>query len=357
MDYLDKTKPIREGEEFDVKKVEAFLKDAIPGLQGELTVAQFPGGYSNLTYLVTVGEREFVFRRPPFGRKAKSAHDMGREYRILKALKPVFPYCPAPILYTEDESVIGCPFFVMERLKGVLLRRDLPPGLTYTPEQTWQLCENVLDVHVALHKVDYIRAGLENFGKPVGYVKRQVEGWSERYRQARTPDAPVYEDVMDWLTKTMPGDSGIVSVIHNDYRFDNVVLAPDDPPLKVLGILDWEMATIGDPLMDLGGTLAYWIDHDDPPDRHAVSLVPTNKMEGAMTRKELVARYADKMGISIEHIDFYHVFGLFRLSVIAQQIYYRFYHGQTKDERFKLMIIANGVLEATAKRIIAESKL
>lgn len=357
MDFIDKTKPIREGEEFDIRKVGAFLREAIPGLEGDVSVAQFPGGYSNLTYLVKVGDRELVFRRPPFGRKAKSAHDMGREYRILKALKPVFPYCPTPILYTEDESVIGCPFFVMERLKGILLRRDLPPGLTYTPEQTWQLCENVLDVHVALHKVDYIQAGLENFGKPVGYVKRQVEGWSERYRQARTPDAPVYEDVMDWLVKTMPGDSGIVSVIHNDYRFDNVVLAPDDPPLKVLGILDWEMATIGDPLMDLGGTLAYWIDRDDPPDRHAVSLVPTNKMEGAMTRKELVTRYADKMGISIENIDFYHVFGLFRLSVIAQQIYYRFYHGQTKDERFKLMIIANGVLEATAKRIIAESKL
>ncbi|NPU82953.1 MAG: phosphotransferase family protein [Syntrophaceae bacterium] len=357
MDCTDKTKAVREGEGFEVKRVEAFLKDSIPGLDGQLEVSQFPGGFSNLTYLIKIGERELVFRRPPFGTKAKSAHDMGREYRVLKQLKPVFPYCPRPLLFCEDESVIGCPFIVMERLKGVLLRKELPPGLAYTPDQARKLCENILDVHVALHKVDYIRAGLEDFGKPEGYVQRQVEGWSERYRQARTPDAPDYEKVMTWLADKMPGDSGIVSVIHNDYKLDNILLKPDQPPIEVQCVLDWEMATVGDPLMDLGGTLAFWVDRDDPPILQAVSVTPTNKMEGAMTRKELVERYCEKMGISIEHIDYYHVFGLFRLSVIIQQIYYRFYHGQTKDVRFKPIVIGVHALEEAAQKVIAQSDL
>jgi aminoglycoside phosphotransferase (APT) family kinase protein len=355
MDFIDKTKPIREGEDFEVAKVEAFLKDTIPGLQGTLVVTQFPGGHSNLTYLLKMGDREMVFRRPPFGRKVKTAHDMGREYRIQKALKPLFPYCPEPLACTEDESIIGCPFYVMERIKGIILRKDLPKGLSFTPEKAKILCENLIDVYVALHHVDYKKAGLESYGKPEGYVKRQVEGWSGRYRSARTEDAPDFEPVMAWLHDKIPGDSLQASVIHNDYRFDNVVLDPLNP-LKIIGVLDWEMATIGDPLMDLGGALAYWIDRDDPPNMQAIRMVPT-QLDGMMTRRELVDCYAEKMGISIEHIDFYYCFGLFRLAAIAQQIYYRFYHGQTKDERFKLMIFAVHVLEEAAKSVIGKSDL
>ena len=355
MKYLDKTKPIREGEAFETAKVEAFLKGAIPGLQGTLTVEQFPGGYSNLTYLLKVGTRELVFRRPPFGRKAKTAHDMGREYRIQKAIKPFFPYCPEPLAYAEDESIIGCPFYVMERIKGIILRRDLPEGLSLTPQKTRALCEKFIDVYAALHHVDYKKAGLEGYGKPEGYVRRQVEGWSERYRSARTDDAPDFEPVMGWLHAKMPGESLTASVIHNDYRFDNVVLDPLNP-LEIIGVLDWEMATIGDPLMDLGGALAYWVERADPPNMQAIRLAPTH-LEGMMTRRELVDRYAEKMALSIEHIDFYYCFGLFRLAVIAQQIYYRFYHGQTKDERFKLTIFAVHVLEEAARRVIARSDL
>jgi aminoglycoside phosphotransferase (APT) family kinase protein len=355
MEYIDKTQPIREGEEFDLVKVEAFLKDSIPGLQGKLTVEQFPGGHSNLTYLLKIGDREMVFRRPPFGRKAKTAHDMGREYRIQKALKPFFSYCPEPLAYTEDESIIGCPFYVMERIRGIILRKDLPKGLTFTPAEARTLCEKLMDVYVELHAIHYNQVGLETFGKPEGYVKRQVGGWSERYRNARTDDAPDFEIVMTWLQEKMPGESGTVSIIHNDYRFDNVVLDPHEP-LKIIGVLDWEMATIGDPLMDLGGALAYWVDRDDPPNMQAIRMVPTN-LEGMMTRKELTGRYAEKMGIPVAHIDFYYCFGLFRLAVIAQQIYYRFYHGQTKDERFKLMIFAVHVLEEAARKVIAHSDL
>jgi aminoglycoside phosphotransferase (APT) family kinase protein len=355
MDFTDKPTKVRQGEELDLKVIERFLKDNIPGLSGEILVRQFPSGYSNLTYLIQVGDKELVLRRPPFGRKAKTAHDMGREYRILKALNPVFPYCPKPLAYTEDESVMGCPFYVMERIQGIILRKNLPRGLEFTPDQMRSLCENLLDVHYKLHTVDYKAIGLEGFGKPEGYVKRQVEGWSGRYRAALTPDAPLFEKVMQWLHDKMPLDFPKPAVIHNDYKFDNVVLDPDNP-LKIVGVLDWEMATIGDPLMDLGCSLGYWVQSDDPPNFQAAGTLPTN-LPGAFTRDELVKRYAEKAGITINDFSFYLCFGVFRLAVIAQQIYYRFYHGQTKDERFKLLIVAVHILEEQANRTMEQRGL
>jgi aminoglycoside phosphotransferase (APT) family kinase protein len=243
----------------------------------------------------------------------------------------------------------------MERIRGIILRRDIPAGLTFTPQEFRKLCEKLIDVHLQLHCVDYKAIGLENFGKPEGYVKRQVEGWSERFRNARTPDAPDYERIMAWLHEKMPPDCPKASVIHNDYRFDNVVLDPQDP-LKIIGVLDWEMATVGDPLMDLGGALAYWVEKDDPPNAQVIRMVPTT-VEGAFTRKEIVDWYAKRSGVPITNFDFYYCFGLFRLAVIAQQIYYRFYHGQTKDERFKLMIVVVQVLEETATGVIDQSEL
>lgn len=355
MDFIDKPKAIRKGEELDLIRVGEFLKDTIPGLQGELTVQQFPSGYSNLTYLIAIGDTELVLRRPPFGTKAKSAHDMGREYRMLKALKPVYTYCPAPLVYTEDQSVMGCPFYVMEHLKGIILRKDPPPGLRFSPQDARRLCENLVDVHLELHAIDYKAIGLADYGKPEGYVKRQVEGWSKRYCNARTPDAPDYENIMTWLAAKMPHDSPKPAIVHNDYKFDNVVLDPLNP-LKILGVLDWEMATIGDPLMDLGDSVAYWVERNDPPNVQLIRMLPTN-IEGALTRDEIVARYAGRSGIPIPCFDFYFCFGLFRLAVIAQQIYYRYYHGQTKDERFKMLIIAVQVLEEIARNVIEKSKL
>ena len=355
MDFTDKSKEVRQGEELDVKVIEPFLKENIPGLSGPLTVEQFPSGYSNLTYLVRIGNKELVLRRPPFGRKAKTAHDMGREYRILKALNPVFPYCPEPLAYTEDESILGCPFYVMERIRGIILRKKLPEGLEFTPDQMRSLCENLLDVHYTLHSIDYKAVGLEGFGKPEGYVKRQVEGWSERYRAARTPDAPDFERVMQWLHDKMPPDFSKPSIIHNDFKFDNVMLDPDNP-LKIVGVLDWEMATGGDPLMDLGCSLGYWVQSDDPPELQAVRTLSTN-LPGALTRDEVVKRYEEKTGIGIDNFDFYLCFGFFRLAVIVQQIYYRFYHGQTKDERFKSLIMVAHILEAQANKTIEKSDL
>jgi aminoglycoside phosphotransferase (APT) family kinase protein len=355
MDVLDKPIPVRQGEDLDLKPVETFLKDTIPGLEGDLVVEQFPSGFSNLTYLIRVGNKELVLRRPPFGRKAKSAHDMGREYRVMSALNPVFPYCPKPLVYTEDESIMGCPFYVMERFNGIILRKKLPKGLSFSPVQMRTLCENLLDVHVELHSVDYRKIGLDGLGKPEGYVKRQVEGWSERYRAARTPDAPDFEDVMEWLHAKMPPDFSRPSLIHNDYKFDNVVLDPDNP-LKIIGVLDWEMATIGDPLMDLGNSLGYWVQADDPQDIQTAGMLPTN-LPGALTRQEMVQRYAEKSGIAIDNFDFYQCYGIFRIVVILQQIYYRYYHGQTKDERFKLLIFGVHIAGEAARKITQQSTL
>ena len=355
MDLTDKPTKVRQGEELDLGMSEKVVKDSIPGLSGELMVEQFPSGYSNLTYLIKVGDTELVLRRPPFGRKAKTAHDMGREYRILKALHPVFPYCPKPLAYMADESVMGCPFYVMERIRGVILRKNLTNGLEFTADQMRSLCENLLDVHYKLHSIDYKAIGLEGFGKPEGYVKRQVEGWSERFKNSYTPDAPTFEKVMQWLHDKMPPDFSKPAIIHNDYKFDNVVLDPDKL-LEIIGVLDWEMATIGDPLMDLGSSLGYWVQSDDSPKFQAARTLPTN-LPGALTRDELVKGYAEKAGITIDNFDFYLCFGLFRLAVIVQQIYYRFYHGQTMDERFKSLIVAVHILEEQANRILEHSGL
>ncbi|MBN2157967.1 MAG: phosphotransferase family protein [Spirochaetes bacterium] len=355
MAKIDEPVEVRKGEELDTATVGAFLKDSIPGLEGEISVQQFPSGFSNLTYLIKTANREMILRRPPFGKKPKSGHDMLREYRILKALKPMFRYCPEPLVYTEEPEVMGCPFYVMERIHGLIIRRSLPKGMELTKDQARTLSENLVKVLCELHSIDYRKAGLGDFGKPEGYVKRQVEGWIGRYRDARTPDAPDYEDIMAWLAEKMPGDTPTPCVIHNDYKFDNVVL-DENNPLEIIGILDWEMATIGDPLMDLGNSLAYWVEKDDPPNIQLIRMIATN-IDGMLSRKDQVDLYSKIMGRTINNFDFYFCFGLFRLAVIAQQIYYRYYHGQTKDERFKMLIGAVKILETVAKQVIADSNL
>jgi aminoglycoside phosphotransferase (APT) family kinase protein len=350
MEYVDQAIDVRSGEELNTATVETFLRDTIPHLDGQMTVRQFPGGHSNLTYLISFKNKEMVLRRPPFGAKARSAHDMSREYRILKALKPVFPYCPEPLAYSEDPAVMRCPFYVMERIEGIILRKHLPKGMSLTPTQVERLFERAVETHHALHSLDYHQIGLENFGKPEGYIRRQIEGWSDRYRAARTPDAPDFESVMTWLSDHQPGDSPLPCVIHNDFKFDNIVLDSRNP-LAIIGVLDWEMATIGDPLMDLGSSLGYWVEKNDPQEMQAMRTLPTH-LEGALTRKQVTALYSRLSGRPVDNFEFYYGFGLFRLAVIAQQIYYRFYHGQTKDPRFESLIVVVGVLEKTARQVM-----
>jgi aminoglycoside phosphotransferase (APT) family kinase protein len=266
----------------------------------------------------------------------------------------VFPYCPKPVVYCEDESVMGSPFYVMERIHGLTLRKDLPASLTLSPQDARTLCEHLVDVQVALHHVDVKAAGLADFGKPEGYVRRQVEGWSERFRKARTEDVPDAEAIMKWLAEHMPAESGRAALIHNDYKFDNVVLDPKDP-LKIIGVLDWEMATVGDPLMDLGCSLAYWVEADDPEELQLARMLPTN-VPGMMSRREVVDDYARKSGLPIQDIHFYYVFGLFRLAVIAQQIYYRYAKGQTTNEKFAAFGLFVSLLSTRAEQVIQTGK-
>jgi aminoglycoside phosphotransferase (APT) family kinase protein len=280
---------------------------------------------------------------------------MKREYTILRALHGSFPYCPEPLAYTEDESILGCPFYVMERLSGVIVRRNFPPGMQLPADDTRLLFDRLVDVQAELHTLDYRSLGLGEFGRPEGYVERQVLGWSARYRRARTRDVPDFEDVMTWLAEKMPPSSGRAGIIHNDYRLDNVVLDPHDP-LRIIGVLDWEMATIGDPLMDLGETLAYWVEPDDPPERQATRMTPTTAA-GAPTRTEVVERYASKTGLDVDSLDFYYCFGLFRLAVISQQIYYRYYKGQSHDLRFGMFGHSVSGFERSCLDIIQRSDL
>ncbi len=328
---IDRPVDVRPGEALEVTRLGPYLREALD-LDGEIEVLQFPSGFSNLTYLLRVGGTEIVLRRPPFGRKPKTGHDMAREHTVLEALKGAFPYCPEPLLLCEDESVIGSPFYLMERTRGLIVRRNFPSELEWSPDDIGVLFRHLVDVHVELHSVDYRAVGLGDFGRPEGYVERQVAGWSERYRRARTPDVPDCEGVMDWLEANRPADSGRGCIIHNDFRLDNLVLDEKDP-LQIVGVLDWEMATIGDPLMDLGASLAYWVERDDPPEIQAMRMAPTNA-EGAPTRAEVVEYYSARSGLEVDDLSFYYCHGLFRLVVIVQQIYYRAFHGQTEDPRY-----------------------
>jgi aminoglycoside phosphotransferase (APT) family kinase protein len=354
---MKETIHVRKGEEIDLNNLSGYLQKHLPdiNMSSPLLIKQFTGGYSNLTYLLTSGNFEMVLRRPPVGANIKSAHDMGREYRILKSLRPIFPYCPEVLLFCDDPDIIGTEFYVMKRIPGIILRKNLPEGLSLNSEEARNLCKKLLDVHVELHNIDVTSAGLDFIGKPEGYVDRQVSGWIHRYRKAKTDDAPDFETVMSWLNEKQPEDTESPVLVHNDYKFDNVVLDPRHP-MTIIGVLDWEMATYGDPLMDLGNSLAYWVEKNDPSDFQQIRVMPTH-IEGAMTRKELVYRYGEKTGRDMSYFDYYLCFGLFRLAVIAQQIYKRYYQGLTKDSRFGMLIVAVQILEQAAIQLIDQTKI
>lgn len=329
---IDAAGAVRPGEELDLPALDAWLKARLPGLRGTPRVTQYTGGASNWTYRLEYENDDLVLRRPPAGTKARSAHDMGREFRLQQALRPVFPYVPEMRAYCEDPEVIGAEFYVMQRLDGVIPRRSLPGAAGLSREQVRRLCTNVLDVLIALHQVDHVAAGLGHLGAGAGFVKRQVEGWSRRYRDARTWNVPRGEAIMAWLEAHQPRTETIC-VTHNDFRFDNVVLDRADLT-RVVGVLDWELATLGDPMMDLGNLLAYWVQADDDVFGRSIRRQPTH-LPGMLTRAEVVGYYCARTGRDPADFAFYEVFGLFRLSVIAQQIYYRYFHRQTRNPAFR----------------------
>jgi aminoglycoside phosphotransferase (APT) family kinase protein len=331
-DFSDKPRDLREEDAFDATAMHEWLRAQIPDLPAEPPhVRQFPGGASNLTYLLEYGARDLILRRPPTGTKAATAHDMRREFTVQQLLQPVFGLVPEVLALCTDQEVIGSDFYVMERVPGLILRGDLPDGFDLSAAQARDLSESMVDCLVALHGVDPEQAGLGGLGKGSGYVGRQVAGWSKRFRAAKTDNVPDFEAVMAWLAANQPQDVG-TCVVHGDFRMDNLVLDPGD--LTVRALLDWELATLGDPLMDLGCAMAYWVESGDDEGLQMARRQPSNA-PGMLTRAEFVDRYTAASGLTPGNWTFYEVFGIFRLAVIAQQIYYRFHHGQTHNPAFQ----------------------
>ena len=330
---IDQAQKVREGESLNIEQLQAYLKEHLEGFSDDIEISQFPSGYSNLTYLLKSGKKEYVLRRPPFGANIKSAHDMGREFRVLSALKPIYGQVPQPVLYCEDESVIGAPFYLMERVKGIILRNQPPKGLELTPELMRSISAAAVDNLADLHSLDIEQSGLISMGKPEGYVERQVEGWTKRYYHAETERIDGMDQTAKWMQENQPTESS-VAFIHNDYKYDNLVLDPENPN-QIIAVLDWEMATVGDPLMDLGTSLGYWAEANDSPALKPFSLTWT---PGNLNRQQVVERYAQRRGIEIPDMLFYYVFGAFKIGVIVQQIYARYKKGHTQDPRFAGLI-------------------
>ena len=339
------TAPIRSGEELNLQALENYLREHLPELlpgepldHANIEVEQFPGGHSNLTYLVRLGGHEFVLRRPPFGPVAPTAHDMPREYRLLVAVHPLFPLAPRPYLLCEDTSIIGVPFYLMERRRGLVIRRETPKEIGDDLDLRRRVSEGMIDTLATLHSVDIYSSGLANIGKPVGFVTRQVKGWTERWHRSKTSELPEIDQVIQWLADRLPPepdpDAGRpATLVHNDFKLDNTMLDPNDPA-RVVAVLDWEMCTVGDPLIDVGIFLCYWAMKEDPEARRE-SISPVTTEPGWISRPEVIDRYAEKTGRDLSGIAFYEVFALFKTAVVLQQIYFRYARGQTHDERFK----------------------
>ena len=351
---LDKAKQVRKGEQLNEKALESYMIKALGVDQGKLIVQQFPSGFSNLTYLIKFANKEYVLRRPPFGANIKSGHDMGREYKILSALEGNYDKAPKPILFCEDLSVLEAPFYLMERVQGTILRASTPQAAMPNPAQFQSLSVSLIDTLVELHQLDYKAIGLEDLGNPTGYIERQVVGWSKRYLKAKTHEVKEMEATAKWLNDHMP-QSTAASLVHNDFKYDNLVLTPDEH-LNVKAVLDWEMTTLGHPLMDFGTTLGYWIHHTDP-DFIAQNQLNLTTQKGNPTRGELVEMYAKKSGQNVDDIVFYFVFGVFKIAVIVQQIYFRYTLGHTQDPRFKHLDKIVALYGLVAQQAIQKKKL
>lgn len=344
--FLDHAQAIRPGEEISNPPFISFLEERLTDYPGEIEILQFLRGYSNLTYLIKKGSSEFVLRKPPFGANIKSAHDMRREYKVLCLLKPVYDKVPEPICIYEDHDLLGSPFYLMERVKGLILRNKVPDGMTITADSFRRLSLNTIDNLAMLHQLDIKTTGLIALGKPEGYVKRQVEGWIRRYFNAETDVIKAMNDTATWMQSNIPPENP-PAFIHNDYKYDNLVLDPET--LEIKALLDWEMATVGDPLMDFGTSLGYWAEQGDHP---ALKVFGLTVHEGNLNRQEIVERYASASGTKTDHMVFYYVIGCFKIAVIAQQIYARYKLGLTKDPRFAgLIYVTNACAENAADAI------
>lgn len=332
------TRPVRASEQLDWDSLAAYAREKLAAVLGEqfdatapLTVEQFPGGHSNLTYLLRFGTQEFALRRPPFGPVPPKAHDMARECRILEAVHPIFPFAPRPFVLCEDASVIGSTFYIMERRRGLVVRYDEPPELADRPEARRRVSQALVDALATLHAVDINAHGLNALGKPAGFVERQVRGWGERWRGSQTSEVQEMDTLVAWLAARLPPDAPRPTLVHGDFKLDNVMLDASDVG-RVVAIFDWEMTAIGDPLVDVGILLCYWVHVSTVSQRD--SLTSVTHREGWFRREEILERYGARTGINLTNITFYEVFAVFKLAVVLQQIFYRYHRGQTDDPRF-----------------------
>jgi Predicted aminoglycoside phosphotransferase len=354
------TMSARMGEEIDIDRLTDFLRTHFSGSSEDVSISQFPAGSSNLTYLVEFDSRQYVLRRPPVGNTVKTAHDMRREFEVLSKLSAIYSPAPKTILFCDDASVIGSEFYLMERRKGVIIRGSVSSPEDKASNQFEQLktsrtfrsnvCKSFIGNLADLHALDYKAAGLGDLGKPEGYCRRQVEGWTKRYLAAKTDEHAALESAIKWLNEHIPLESSL-SLVHNDYKFDNIMLDPEDLT-NIVAVLDWEMVTIGDPLMDLGTTLGYWMSEEAGEEMMRMPFNPYILMSN-ISRQELADMYAEASGRDVSNIHYYYVFGTFKIAVIAQQIYARFVRGFTQDKRFagfdrfvsSLGTIASGAIE------------
>lgn len=342
---------IRPDERFDEARLQRYLRGRLAGADKAMSLRQFAGGKANLTYLLTFGETvEYVLRRPPLGTYAPSAHDMGRENRVLSVLPGAFPFAPRVYHYCEDEDVIGAPFLIMERCRGLVIRDAMPARYAANPHAPQLLSRALVDTLVAFHAVDYEALGLSQLGRPDGFIKRQVEGWRRRWEAAAPDDNPHVNAIYRWLAENLP-QSSYHSLVHNDYKLDNTMFDAEDPS-RVVAILDWDMCTLGDPLSDLGTLLTYWTQPGDLAAVRAISTMPAGDYD-FYSRQRILNRYAEESGRDLAHIQFYHLLGIFRLLVILQQIYIRYRRGFTQDRRFALLGAAVNALAEWGHEVMA----
>ena len=345
----DLEKEQQKGEELDLGKLIPWLKEHLSDIDDQPEITQFSGGASNWTYRLQFQKQDLILRRAPLGKKAKGAHDMPREYHLQRKLKPHYPYVPQMLAVCEDESVLGSTFYLMERFEGIILRKNPPKEAEWSEDEVRKMCLSFWDKMIDLHQIDYQAEGLSGLGKGEGYIERQITGWNKRYANAVTWNVPSGKKVMKWLENNLPNEERLC-IIHNDFRLDNVVLDPSDPS-NIIGVLDWELAAIGDPLMDLGNSMAYWIEENDNSFIKSMRRQPSN-IPGMLTRSEIIDYYAEKTGMAIDDFRFYRVYGLFRLAGIVQQIYYRYSKGYTKNKAFKKFWMMSFYLIKTCENII-----
>ncbi|MDQ2974040.1 MAG: phosphotransferase family protein, partial [Acidobacteriota bacterium] len=337
---------VRAGEQLDLAALDSYLRQQLSAQASDfdptatVEIEQFPGGHSNLTYLIRYGSLEFVLRRPPVGPVAPTAHDMPREYKLLSVVNPRFPLAPKPILLCQDPSIIGVPFYLMERRRGFIVRFKVPSQIGENLESRRRLSEAVVDTLVSLHAVDIYSSGIANIGKPQGFVSRQVRGWADRWQRSKTGENLEMDQVIDWLNERIPPDADLnATIVHNDFKLDNLMLDQHEPS-RVVAVLDWEMCTVGDPLIDVGLLLTYWTmngggNAKGNAENKNSSLRPVTNGPGWMTREEIMERYEKATGRDLSRIVFYETFARFKVAIVIQQIYFRYVQGQTHDERFR----------------------